>query len=190
MSPLRRVVAAQDFVQSVDRVAYSRGGLGDCIRLMRFRHSITSAGEQERIYTKYWQPMERRLGSGLTNFLRHYAMKSGENIYLGGIYAATKKQFIGLKTPDDVELEIINMSDFDNYYARILEPELETIDGVRRRLKNLSQLDVTTSYPLLLRLFDARRLGKLQDEEFERCIELIEAFVVRRAVCVGFQRTR
>ena len=75
------------------------------------------------------------------------------------------------------------MSDFGNYYARILEPELETIDGVRRRLKNLSQLDVTTSYPLLLRLFDARRLGKLQDEEFERCIELIEAFVVRRAVC-------
>jgi Protein of unknown function (DUF1524) len=32
-------------------------------------------------------------------------------------------------------------------------------------------------------LFDKRRLGKLGEEEFERCIGLIEAFVVRRAVC-------
>jgi uncharacterized protein with ParB-like and HNH nuclease domain len=151
--------------------------------LMRFRHSISPGGEQERIYGEYWQPVELQLGDGLTNFLRHYAMKSGDNIYLGGIYGATKKQFAKLATPEEVEIEIVNMCDFASYYTRILKPELETSERIRRRLKNLDQLDVTTSYPLLLRLFDARRINRLEDEEFERCIGLIESFIVRRAVC-------
>ncbi len=43
--------------------------------LMRFRHSMSAGGEQERIYTKYWAPMEQRLGENITEFLRHDAMK-------------------------------------------------------------------------------------------------------------------
>jgi uncharacterized protein with ParB-like and HNH nuclease domain len=151
--------------------------------LMRFRHSIAAGGDQERIYNQYWKPMETQLKGNLTNFLRHYAMKSGDNIYVGGIYKATKDQFAKLVTPDEVEIEIVNMCDFASYYGRILNPELEHSLKIRKRLQNLIQLDVTTSYPLLLRFFDARRLDKLGDDEFERCIGLIEAFVVRRSVC-------
>jgi hypothetical protein len=92
--------------------------------LMRFRHSVSAGGEQERIYTQYWQSMEGRLGDGLTSFLRHYAMKSGDNIYLGGVYAATKKQFLTLNAPEEVEIEIIDMCDFASYYALILNPDL------------------------------------------------------------------
>jgi hypothetical protein len=107
---------------------------------MRFRNSVSAGGEQERIYTKYWQSMEARLGPGLTSFLRHYAMKSGENIYLGGVYFAIKKQFIELANPDDVELEIINMCDFASHYAAILNPELESSEMIKKRLKNLQNL--------------------------------------------------
>jgi uncharacterized protein with ParB-like and HNH nuclease domain len=42
--------------------------------LMRFRHSVSVGGEQERIYSQYWSPMEKQLGYNLTEFLRHYAM--------------------------------------------------------------------------------------------------------------------
>lgn len=151
--------------------------------LMRFRHSISAGGDQERIYNQYWKPMETQLKDDLTNFLRRYAMKGGDNIYVGGIYRATKEQFTKLGTPDEVEIEIVNMCDFASYYGRILKPELEASVKIRKRLQSLGQLDVTTSYPLVLRLFDTRRLGKLSDDEFEQCIGLIEAFVVRRAVC-------
>ena len=156
--------------------------------LMRFRHSISAGGDQERIYNQYWKPMETKLKDDLTNFLRHYAMKGGSNIYLGGIYRATKEQFLKLKTPDEVEIEIVNMCDFASYYERILKPDLEPATKIRKRLASLAQLDVSTSYPLILRLFDARRLERLSDDELEKCIGLIEAFVVRQAVCTRCRR--
>ena len=61
--------------------------------LMRFRHSMSVGGEQERIYSQYWSHKhgDRCLKDNLTEFLRHYAMKDGDNILQGGIYAATKK---------------------------------------------------------------------------------------------------
>jgi hypothetical protein len=43
---------------------------------------------------------------------------------------------------------------------------------------------VGTSYPLLLRLFEARRADKISVDDLENCLGLIESFVVRRAVSV------
>jgi hypothetical protein len=151
--------------------------------LMRFRHSISMGGEQERVYNQYWRPMEENLSDSLPNFLRHYAMRAGDNIYLGGIYRATKDQFAQLETPDEVEVEIVSMCDFASHYACILHPELESSSIIKKRLLRLRELEVTTSYPLLLRLFDARRTERLTNDELEKCIGLIESFIVRRAVC-------
>jgi uncharacterized protein with ParB-like and HNH nuclease domain len=151
--------------------------------LMRFRYSNSTGDDQERIYTQYWQLIERKLENHLTPFLRHYAMRSGDNIYVGGVYAAMKKQLAKLTTPDEVEIEIVNMCDFASYYAKILNPDSEIFAPLRFRLQNLKQLDATTSYPLVLRLFDACRVGKLTEDQLEKCIGLIESFIVRRAVC-------
>jgi hypothetical protein len=54
--------------------------------LMRFKHTISAGGEQERVYSQYWVPLEKRLQSNLTEFLRHYAMRDGDDIKKGGIY--------------------------------------------------------------------------------------------------------
>lgn len=152
--------------------------------LMRFRHSIASGGEQERIYTKYWAPMEQRLGENITEFLRHYAMKNGDNVYQRGIYAATKALLRGMTDPSSVEAELVQMAGFSVIYAAILDPSLEQTPSIRRRLTNLKSLDVGTSYPLLLRLFQARNSGKINVADLEKCLALIESFVVRRAVSV------
>ena len=151
--------------------------------LMRFRHSMSAGGEQERIHSQYWRPMEEELGNNLTEFLRHFAMKDGDNIYQGGIYAATKARLHTKDTPDAVEEEVRNMRRFAQLYATILCPRLEDNTKIRRRLDNISELEVTTSYPLLLRFLDARQVGTLSDAELEECFGLIESFVVRRAVC-------
>lgn len=151
--------------------------------LMRFRHSMVAGGEQERIYTEYWSPMEKQLGENLTEFLRHYAMKNGDNIYQGGIYAATKMRLKGMNSTEDVELEALQMKDFAEIYASMLTPEREIDIKIRRRLQNIKSLDVTTSYPLLLRILDERRCGSLSSDELEECLGLVESFVVRRSVC-------
>ncbi|MCX5479207.1 DUF262 domain-containing protein [Kaistia geumhonensis] len=152
--------------------------------LMRFRHSMSTGGDQERIYTKYWAPMEQRLGDNITEFLRHYAMKGGDNVYQRGIYAATKALLKGMQEPADVEAELGRMTNFSVIYASILDPSLEQTPSIRKRLMNLRSLDVGTSYPLLLRLFEARNAGTISSEDLEKCLDLVESFVVRRAVCV------
>lgn len=151
--------------------------------LMRFRHSISSGGEQERIYNKYWRPLETKLGASLTEFLRHYAMKDGDNIKQGGIYAATKARLKDKEKSAAIEDEIQRMLTFGEIYERILHPHNEPSVLIRARLENIRELNVTTSYPLLLRLFDGHKSGKILESELEKCLGLIEAYVVRRAVC-------
>ncbi len=151
--------------------------------LMQFRHSMSDGGEQERIFKEYWLPLENQMGSDLTGFLRFYGMRFGDNVSLGSIYTATKARLKDMGTSDLVEAELKTMQRFGSHYATILHPELEGRIKIRSRLVNLKSLDVTTSYPLLLRLFDANATGLLNDFDFEKCLGLVEAFVIRRAVC-------
>lgn len=151
--------------------------------LMRFRHSISTGGEQDRVYSKYWQPLEQSLKENLTEFLRHYTMKDGDDIKQGGIYAAIKTKLKNIDIPDLVEAEVKSMQRFGEFYGTILGQILEPNKTIRDRLDNIQDLKVTTSYPLLLRLFDARQSQKLNDLELEKCLGLIESYIVRRAVC-------
>ncbi len=151
--------------------------------LMRFRHSISTGGEQERIHSQYWIPLENMLESNLPEFLRHYIMKDGEDIKQGGIYAAIKAKLKSMELTEAVEAEVHAMQRFGEFYAKFLFPAKEETTNIRKCLKNINELQVTTSYPLLLRLFDARQIGLLSDVDLEKCLTLIESFVVRRAVC-------
>lgn len=151
--------------------------------LMRFRHSPTSGGEQERVYNRHWRPLENELGGSLTEFLRHYSMKEGEDIRQGGIYAAIKNRLRQLDTTAKVEAEMEAMRTCGSFYARFLNPEQETNGAIRRRLEHLRDLEVKTSFPLLLRLFSARHERALTDEDLEQCLALVESFAVRRSVC-------
>lgn len=159
---------------------------GDLVRnylLMRFRHSISSGGEQERVYSKYWIPLETMLQSNLPEFLRHYMMKEGDDIKKGGIYAAIKKKLKDLNSTEAVEAEADSIQKFGEIYSKFLLPIQEEKTQIRDCLENIKELKVTTSYPLLLRLFDARQSEHLSDVDLEKCLKLIESFVVRRAVC-------
>ena len=127
--------------------------------------------------------MENLLQAELTEFLRHYAMKDGDNIKQGGIYAATKAHLKNMTTVEAVEAEVKRMLVFGQFYSQFINPSLAADEGIRQRLLNIQELKVTTSYPLLLRLFDANKIGKLDNIGLEKCLGLIESFVVRRAVC-------
>lgn len=151
--------------------------------LMRFRHSITAGGEQEYIYTHYWRPLEELLKDNLTEYLRHYTMKDGEDIKRGGIYAAIKKKIPQTAEPETIKKEIKQMYRFGKFYAKFLSPSAEADPSIRCRIEHIRDLKVTTAYPLLLRFFDAHDTHTLSTIELERCLSLIESFVVRRSVC-------
>ena len=151
--------------------------------LMRFKHTISAGGEQERVYAKYWIPLEKMLTSNLTEFFRHYTMKNGDDIKKGGIYAAIRTRLKKMDSTLEVESEMESMQRFGGFYAAFLSPESEQAATIRNCLNDIKDIKVTTSYPLLLRLFDARNAGNLSDIDLEKCLRLVESLVVRRAVC-------
>ncbi len=151
--------------------------------LMRFKHTISAGGEQERVYSKYWVPLEKMLGSNLTEFLRHYTMKDGDDIKKGGIYAAIRKKLKRMESTLEVESEIEAMQKFGEFYSSFLSPNQEKIASIKNCLEDIKEIKVTTFYPLLLRLFDAHQIGNLDATELEKCLRLIESLIVRRAVC-------
>jgi uncharacterized protein with ParB-like and HNH nuclease domain len=151
--------------------------------LMRFKHSTSTGGEQERVYSKYWVPLENILNTNLTEFLRHYMMKDGDDIKKGGIYAAIRTRLKNMESMDAVELEAKSMQSFGDFYSKLLFPEKEEIKIIRDCLENIKDIKVTTSYPLLLRLFNARQSGDLSDNELVKCLKLVESFVIRRSIC-------
>jgi hypothetical protein len=54
--------------------------------LMRF--PVT---DQQVVYDTLWLPMQKRLGLGLTEFMRHFLGSDGEEIRNGDVYAAIKR---------------------------------------------------------------------------------------------------
>jgi len=151
--------------------------------LMRFRHSLEAGGEQDRIYETCWRPLQDSVGSGLTDFLRHYCMKDGATVEKRTVYTAIKKLLPQMMDNSALEAELKDMARLGGYYARFIDPSKEADVEVRRRLTAFVELDVTTCYPLLLRLFDSRSRQAIADVDFKTCLFLIESFVVRRSIC-------
>ncbi len=151
--------------------------------LMRFRHSVSAGGEQERIYSKYWVPLEQSLANNLTEFLRHYTMKDGDDIKQGGIYAAIRNKLKSMNSTQEIETEAASLQRFGEFYAKFLMPTQEQMIDIRHLLGNIKEIQVTTSYPLLLRLFDAHQTEIMSESELSKCLGIIESFVVRRTVC-------
>jgi hypothetical protein len=151
--------------------------------LMQFRNSLEPGGEQERIYKSYWRPLQDSLGSGLTDFLRHYCMKDGSAVEKRTVYTAIKKLLAQASDGAALEAELKDMARLGGYYARFIDPSREDDAAVRSRLAAFVEMDVTTGYPLLLRLFDSRSRQTVSHSDFKACLHLIESFVVRRAIC-------
>ncbi len=151
--------------------------------LMKFRHSLEAGGEQERIYEDCWRPLQDSLGVDLTTFLRHYCMKEGATVKEGTVYSAIKVRLAGFTDTDALETELKEMKKLGDFYARFIDPSKEASAAIRKRLAAFAELDVTTCYPLLLRLFSSNVNQTISDENLEQCLHLIESFVVRRAVC-------
>lgn len=145
--------------------------------LMRF-----PLADQQRIYDESWLPMQERMGDHLTEFMRHYLMKDGEEVLKGEIYSILKKRLQELDSKV-VEQELRAMARLSQYYLKLVHPEREEDPVLQHRLIRLRRLDVATANPLLLRAYDAHAQGLIKTSEFAEVLELIESFVVRRIVC-------
>lgn len=84
------------------------------------------------------------------------------------------------KTPQELGTELEH---YGRFYVIIHRPETSQEPRIIEALNRIACLDVSTSYPLLLYLFDRHDAGVLSLEDFLASLLALESFVIRRIVC-------
>lgn len=140
--------------------------------------------KQRQVYDKVWLPMQEKLGDYLEDFIRHYLAMSGDIPAYHNIYSTFKDiTDKTAKKSEDVINKMKDLSRFSDYYNKFLRPNDESEEALRRYLENLTRIEITTSYPLLLNLYDDYTNKKLATKQLIECLKTIETYVVRRGVC-------
>jgi uncharacterized protein with ParB-like and HNH nuclease domain len=147
-----------------------------------------SQEKQHHVYKELWLPLQERLGDDIDAFFRHYLAMSGDIPNIKKVYSTFRAGTMG-KFRDESSRErnvmacMADLKTHSQHYSKLLRPEEETAKTLRKHLLSLKRLQLTTSYPLLLLLYDDLAKGRITDGEFSKCVKLVESFVVRRAVC-------
>ncbi len=134
---------------------------------------------QEDIYNDIWKPMQNRLGDTIPEFVRHYLTMDGDYINTGDVYNVLKERI------DRVGVEecLKALDRFSKFYSILLNPENEENEKLRKELLILKRLDISTSYPLLLNLYNLYAEGNIDVSELEEMLCVIENYIIRRFVC-------
>lgn len=145
---------------------------------------------QTEVFEDYWSPIEEtlqekrtvgrsRLGE-LTAFLRHYfAFLGGVLVNKDHVYSRFRDRGETMSTEEFIE-EIRTLKRFAGYYDRLLRPERENDDKVRRQLERLNILESATAYPFLLFMYDKREQGEIDRDAFLDGLRSLEVYMVRR----------
>jgi len=95
------------------------------------------------------------------------------------IYAGWKKRCDRL-SQGELEVTLLNIKrDADNY-LKIVNPDRESSQEVRYRLKSYTRLGIMTPTPFLLNAMRWREDGKIDDLGLCKIVDLIQSFLVRR----------
>ena len=142
------------------------------------------------VYTQYWRPLERALGSdGLGGLVRDDLQSGGEFVKQGDVYRNAR----GRLEPqagdlDFLESHVKQLARRGAYYALFLRPSdpQGTAAGPRlskqalRHLAFLKGWGASTTYPLLLHIYAEVDAGRATHEQAQSCLEAVESFIVRR----------
>ena len=145
---------------------------------------------QNNLYEDHWRPMELDFGqeaysSHFDEFMRHYlTVKSGGEIpKLNAVYEAFK---VHAEKPEvksaGVKALVADLQTYSTYYCRMALGK-EPSKDLAIVFKDLRELKIDVSFPLLLELYRDYQQDRLTSSEFVQAVRLIEAYVFRRAIC-------
>ena len=144
---------------------------------------------QDRLYTQYWRPMETDFGqaayeSQFDEIVRHYlTVVTGDIPRLGDVYEAFKAH--AKKTAAvaaDVEPLLQQLRDYANRYCAMALGQ-EQDKRLAAGFRDLREIKADVVYPFLLEAYTDYELGTIDSEELSQILEMITAYIFRRAVC-------
>ena len=135
--------------------------------------------KQDEVYNLYWHPMQTALGESLTEYIRHFLMRSGSIIKQGDVYYSLKESVSTTNAIDYLK----ELKKYSVYYQRLIYPEFEPDVELQKYLRRLNRIEVTTAYPLLLNFYGNYIDEKINKSDFVIILKILENYLIRRFVC-------
>lgn len=144
---------------------------------------------QTRLYEEYWRPMEQDFGqeaygTQFDSFMRHYlTVRTGDIPREREVYDAFKDYSRTTPVRDGgIEALVKDIRAFARYFCALaLGSEKDATLAIA--FHDLRELKVDVAYPFLLELYHDYANEALSTDDFAAAVQLIEAYVFRRAIC-------
>ncbi len=142
--------------------------------------------EQERLYLKYWSPMEKSFEalnetSSFDRFMRDYlTIKTGKIPIIRDVYADFK-DYIFHHQNLSIEEVLQEVYQYSKFFVR-LALQVDEDEEINNVLKDINSLKVDVSYPFLIKVYEDYNNQKVSKEDFISILRLVESYVFRRAI--------
>ncbi len=153
--------------------------LADLIR----NYVLMTDADQDRLYEQYWLKMENIVREDQMSeyFMNYLNMKSDRFVKESTAYDDFKNLYVDQNyTNEQMLTELLHYAEFycafkygSNKYSR----------EINQYLKDLKQLDQTTVYLFLFKVFDDLQAGIIDQPVVERVLRLLLNYSIRRIMC-------
>lgn len=144
--------------------------------------------EQKTLYEQYWEYIEKNTkvestkDNKLSDFIRDYLTYSRQNIVnKDKVYQTFKKEF-PINDLRETEKSLDEIKNLSTFYGRLIDPTKEPDTEIRKEIANINQLEINTSYPFLMKVYDDYHSSKIDKESFIRILCFIQTFAFRRFI--------
>jgi hypothetical protein len=161
-------------------------GASDLIRNFVFMH--VQPEDHDAFDQELWSPLEERFAredgtldeDSFSRFFRDYLMSAGRYVSPKDTFSAfeTRYEATGF-APRELAQTLLETS---RRYAIISGAQADESDAVTRALAGLNALESSTTYPVLLALFEKRAQAVVDAEAFARAVQMLRGFILRRFI--------
>ncbi len=144
------------------------------------------AKQQNSIYNKYWEFIERNARDGaknrLSDFIRDYlTFKCSNLVNKDDVYSTFKREF-PFENIETLETNLSEIKKLVVSYGKLINPTTELIPEIRKQLSNIVMLEINTSYPFLMKVYDDYSDGVIDKAMFLNILKFIQTFTFRRFI--------
>ena len=150
--------------------------------------------KQQEFDDQHWKSFEQMFATSeteeaieMTPFYRDYLMRNGK-------YSKEDATFVDFKAANEdavrqPEAMITELKRYARLDLMLRRPASAKDETLRRLLRQVEGMEITTAYPLLLNLLDRNDLGQMSKEDLCGCLQDLVSFVLRRSICGETTRT-
>jgi uncharacterized protein with ParB-like and HNH nuclease domain len=144
--------------------------------------------DQDKIYKNYWEVIERNAkdetsnDSRVSDFIRDYLTLINKDIpNKKDVYAKFKTQY-PTTTTEALEIVLSELKSLVRFYNKLLNPQNETDNNIRKQLEYIKQLEINVAYPFIMKVYEDYEKNKIDKSTFIAVLNLVQSYTWRRFI--------